>query len=263
MSGLEIMNASSIWTLAVIIIGAAVLYAVGLQLLTRWCFGVDLLSGNHEVAGFKFSVVGVAYAVLLALVVISIWDQNERAEDTVQAESERLYNLFRNSQNFSSETSRKMQDALIGYATEVRDKDWPAMRRGLRGSTTAADAYDRLSRTVGATKSRDLELLPSVTHAIDLMQEVADFRLQRLSHVGGHIRPASWAVLLLGAIITLGYCAFFATKHVAAQIVMTGGLAIIIGSTFFLMLILNYPFSGPHALSTAPLDDVIQRMQKR
>ena len=262
MSGLDLINAGSIWTLAFVVIGTAVLYAVGLQLLTRWRFGVDLLQVNHEVAGFKFAVVGVAYAVLLALVVISVWDDYERAERTVQAEAERFYNLYRNSYNFPEETGNKMREVLIDYATEVRDKDWPAMRKGLRGSESSADAYARLSSLIGKTRPNEFGLLPSVEHGIHLLQETADLRLERLSYVVGHVTPVSWAVLLLGGLVTLGYCAFFATKQVAAQIIMTGGLAVIVGSTFFLMLILNYPFAGPHAVTAEPIDIVIQRMQE-
>jgi hypothetical protein len=71
-SGLEILNALPVWALATIVIGLSVIFSVGLQLLARWYFGVDLIAANHEVAGFKYAVVGVAYAVLLAFVVISV-----------------------------------------------------------------------------------------------------------------------------------------------------------------------------------------------
>jgi hypothetical protein len=70
--GLEILNALPVWALATIIIGLSVIFSVGLQLLARWYFGVALIAANHEVAGFKYAVVGVAYAVLLAFVVISV-----------------------------------------------------------------------------------------------------------------------------------------------------------------------------------------------
>jgi hypothetical protein len=75
------------------------------------------------------------------------------------------------------------------------------------------------------------------------------------------VTSAIWGVLLLGAIVTLGYPAFFAAKDVAAQILMTGGLAIVIGAILFLTIDLNYPFSGPEGLTAKPIDDVIQRMQ--
>jgi hypothetical protein len=93
------------------------------------------------------------------------------------------------------------------------------------------------------------------------MQQIADYRLERLSDVGGHVTPAIWGVLLLGAIVTLGYPAFFAAKNIAAQILMTGGLAAIVGATLFLTISMNYPFSGSERLTHTPFDTVIQRMQ--
>jgi hypothetical protein len=88
---------------------------------------------------------------------------------------------------------------------------------------SAAEAFSRLSLAVGQAKSENLELLPSVNHAFNLMQQIGDFRLERLSAVGGQVTPVFWGVLLLGAVISLGHPAFFTTEHVAAQILMTGG----------------------------------------
>jgi len=261
-SGLDILNALPVWALAAIVIGVSVIFSVGLQLLARWYFGVDLLAANHEVAGFKYAVVGVAYAVLLAFVVISVWEEFETTQHAVHAEAERFYNLYRNSYNFPEATGKKMRDALMAYAVAVRDKDWPEMARGRRGSAAAAKAYTRLSYTIGQTKSEDIALQPSILHAIDLMQQTADLRLERLSDVGGHVTPVIWGVLLLGGIITLAYPAFFATTKVVPQVLMTAGLAMIIGATFFLVINLNYPFSGPEGVTAAPIDQVIQRMRQ-
>jgi hypothetical protein len=180
----------------------------------------------------------------------------------VHAEAERLYNVYRNSYNFPEDTGKKMRDALMAYAIAVRDKDWPEMERGRRGSDAAAQAYTRLSYTIGQTKSEDIALLPSILHAINLLQQTADLRLERLSDVGGHVTPVIWDVLILGGIITLAYPAFFATKQVVPQILMTAGLAMIVGATFFLVINLNYPFSGPEGVTAAPFDQVIQRMRK-
>ncbi len=262
MSGLEILNALPVWALAAIVVGVSVVFSVGLQLLARWTFGVDLLAENHEVAGFKYAVVGVAYAVLLAFVVVSVWNEFDGTKRAVDAEAERFYNLYRNSYNFPEATGQKMRDALMAYAIAVRDKDWPQMQRGRRGSAAAAKAYTRLSYTVGQTKSPDIALQPSVMHAINLMQQTADYRLERLSDVGGHVTPVIWGVLILGGLITLAYPAFFATTKVVPQILMTAGLAMIVGATFFLVINLNYPFSGPEGVTAAPIDQVIQRMRE-
>jgi hypothetical protein len=52
---------------------------------SRWCS--DLCprrrQGHNDVAGFIYAVVGVIYAVLLALMVIAVWEDYEKARDTV------------------------------------------------------------------------------------------------------------------------------------------------------------------------------------
>ena len=58
------------WLLALGIVALAEAYSIGLMLLCRKRWGTDRLALNNEVAGFKFAVVGVFYAVLLAFVVI-------------------------------------------------------------------------------------------------------------------------------------------------------------------------------------------------
>jgi zinc transporter ZupT len=259
-SRIEIINAIPVWALATIVVGVAVIFSVGLQLLARWRFGVDRLIVNHEVAGFKYAVVSVAYAVLLAFVVVGVWGEFVRTEHSVGAEAERFYNLHRNSYNFPEETGRKMRQALIAYAIAVRDDDWPMMERGLRGSKSASEAYTRLSLAVGQAKPENIGLLPSSTHAINLMQQIADLRLGRLADVGGPMTPTIWGVLLLGAIVTLAYPVFFATKDVAPQVLMTAGLAAVVGAILFLTINLNFPFTGPSRLTAKPIDNVIQRM---
>jgi Protein of unknown function (DUF4239) len=261
-SALQILNALPLWALAAVVIGLSVAFAVGLQLLVRWRYGVDVIVANHEVAGFKYAVVGVAYAVLLAFVVVGVWEEFEGTRRSVDAEAERYYNLYRTTYNFPGETGQKMRDALMDYAVAVRDDDWPEMEQGRHGSVAASKAYTRLSYTVGQTKSQDIALLPSILHAFDILKETADLRLERLSDVGGHVTPLIWGVLLLGGVITLAYPAFFATRNVLAQVLMTAGLAMIVGATLLLALNLNYPFSGPERVTSAAIDRVIERMRE-
>jgi hypothetical protein len=63
---IEMMEHVPLWLVGLIV---AEVYAVGLMLSTRAIYGVSRLAENNEVAGFKFAVVGVFYAVLFASVV--------------------------------------------------------------------------------------------------------------------------------------------------------------------------------------------------
>jgi len=60
-----------LWLVGLIVMIVAEAYSVGLMQLTRAVYGVSRLAANNEV-GFKFAVVGVFYAVLLAFVVVAV-----------------------------------------------------------------------------------------------------------------------------------------------------------------------------------------------
>jgi protein-S-isoprenylcysteine O-methyltransferase Ste14 len=45
---------------------------------------------HNDVAGFIYAVVGVIYAVLLALMVIAVWEEHEAAKATVREEANEL-----------------------------------------------------------------------------------------------------------------------------------------------------------------------------
>ncbi len=63
--------------------------AVGFQMVIRSSVGVERLELNNEVAGFMFAAIGVVYAVLLAFVVIAVWEKFSEGQTTGARESRR------------------------------------------------------------------------------------------------------------------------------------------------------------------------------
>ena len=75
------MHDTPLWVTGLILTVGAAVYGIGLTLFARWMYGVDRLKLNNEVAGFKFAVVGVFYAVMLAFVVIAVWEDFRKTEE--------------------------------------------------------------------------------------------------------------------------------------------------------------------------------------
>jgi uncharacterized membrane protein len=75
-------------------VGVAMVFAlVGLILVQRLVTSVQRQEHN-EVAGFIYAVLGVVYAVLLALVVIAGWEDHELARETTEREANALSDIF-------------------------------------------------------------------------------------------------------------------------------------------------------------------------
>ena len=62
---------------------------VGLVLVQR-LVPPDRREEHNDVAGFIYAVLGVAYAVLLAFMLISVWEDYESAQTNVESEAHEL-----------------------------------------------------------------------------------------------------------------------------------------------------------------------------
>src|ERR1051325_8683967 len=135
---LRALNAIPLWAVILGLLAVFELYSVGLMLLTRWEWGIDRLKLNNEVAGFKFSVLGVLYAVLLAFVVIAVWENYNATEGAIRNEAKAVGNLTQLSYAMPETQGLEIRRLLDAYVTEVQQSEWATMGHGLPSKTTAA-----------------------------------------------------------------------------------------------------------------------------
>src|SRR3974390_2016095 len=90
-----LLTSLPLWISAEVIVGGGTLLsALGPTLIRRYV-ALDRLTINNEIAGFKFATVGVLYAVLLAFVIIVVWEKFSDAEANVVREAGAAENLYR------------------------------------------------------------------------------------------------------------------------------------------------------------------------
>src|SRR5829696_2266665 len=121
-----------------LIVCGACLAAVGGLLVVQRLVPATVRMGYNDVAGFIYAVLGVIYAVLLALVVIATWEEFGRARVTVESEANALAEIFWLAHQLPEPEGRELQELCRSYAEEVVEKEWPLMEQGktpLMGST--------------------------------------------------------------------------------------------------------------------------------
>src|SRR4028118_1337023 len=74
---------------------------------------------HNDVAGFIYAVVGVIYAVLLALVVIAVWEEHEAAKATVREEANGLADVFWIAHSLPEMEGPRLQEQARSYAPAV------------------------------------------------------------------------------------------------------------------------------------------------
>jgi hypothetical protein len=253
------MHDAPLWvTASVLTVGAAV-YSIGLMLLTRVTFGVDRLSLNNEVAGFKFAVVGVFYAVLLAFVVIAVWEDFRKTEEAVRDEAKAAVDLHRITFALPIEGGAEIRKHLLDYVNDVREHEWKTMAVGEPSDVVIKD-LDQLSRAIFDVSPQNQQEAALYQEALRLLAVMTDNRTERLDSSDGSMPRLLWFVLIVGGLITLGYPAFFGSTNLAAQILMTAALAELVALALLLGLAFDYPFTGEVHISAFPFDQALRQM---
>src|SRR5215218_10129379 len=112
-----------------IVLMAVLVSLIGLVLVRRLA-PIDELAQHTDVAGYVYAVVGVIYAVVLALVVIAAWEEYRDAREAVADEASAVLNLARAANGWPAGDRDEVESALAAYARQVGDGEWPAMGRG-------------------------------------------------------------------------------------------------------------------------------------
>src|SRR5215475_13605220 len=141
----RIVNVVPLWLLILGVVAALEIFSVGLMLVSRRKWGADRLKLNNEVAGFKFSVIGVLYAVLLAFVVVAVWENYNATEAAIRNEAKAVGNMAQLSYALPDAQGQGMRRLLDAYVKEVQQLEWGTMAQGLP-SKEAADALAHLNQ---------------------------------------------------------------------------------------------------------------------
>src|SRR5829696_7273766 len=102
---------------------------VGLLLVQR-LVPPDLREEQNNVAGFIYAVLGVAYAVLLAFMLIAVWQDYKMAQTNVESEAHELAGVYFLASQLPEPQRTRLQDLVRTYARVVVEEEWPMMERG-------------------------------------------------------------------------------------------------------------------------------------
>ena len=102
-----------IWLAFCLVVVVTTIVAMGAPLLVRRLVGLERLVTNNEVAGFKFAVVGVIYAVLLGFAVIAVWEKFRDAEAAAGREASAVIAVHRLSGALSADVGKNVRHHVI------------------------------------------------------------------------------------------------------------------------------------------------------
>jgi uncharacterized membrane protein len=248
-----------------VIIAVVMIIAVGGLVLVQRLYSIESRKQHNDVAGFIYAVLGVAYAVLLGLMLIAVWEKWNAAEDITTDEANELAGIFWFAHTLPQPEGRHIQELVRSYAEVVVEEEWPLMAQG-KSSPEAWATLDELRATILGLNPPPAQQTGydqmRYNQMLEQLHSLGDARRERLLVAEQGLPVILWIVLILGGVITVGFTYLFGLQNTLVHVLMVAALALIISISLFTVSALDYPFQGDIRIHPAPYEQDLERFHK-
>lgn len=248
--------------LGLLIVVAASVLAGGTVILQQRFSPPQDREGYNEVAGSVFEIISVLYAIVLAFVLIAVWEQRSDARQVTYTESDALVDVYWAAKDMPAGAAGKLEDLCVDYANWVVDDEWPKMTDQSPVDDGGWKIIDAMRAEVDAglptTDETSLGLSEAAESAIADLSQARNDRLN--ANVEG-LTGVMWLVLVAGALLMFGILLLFGVPGRLAHVVVVVIAAAMVALLLFSVYELEYPFSRDIALGPDAFDLALERMK--
>ena len=252
----------------VLVVGGVCLASlIGFELVHR-LVPASARQQHNDVAGFIYAALGVIYAVLLALVVIAVWEEYELASETVEREANAAADIFWLADQLPEERGTHLQELVRSYAEDVVHREWPLMEEGRttlmtqeEGTPAGWSLIDDIRQEIQGFEARTKSEEQLYAEGLDQLDALSDARRMRLVASEEGIPGILWTVLIFGGIAAVGFTYLFGLESTWAHRLMVMILAAVIGLVLFTVGAMEYPFSGGARIGPGAFELILERFE--
>jgi hypothetical protein len=203
----------------------------------------------NEVNGFVFAIVGVLYAVVIAFVVMDVWDKISTAREQTYQESTALVELYWHAQYLPPAEGDAVRSLTRQYTTSVVEKDWPVMREGRMPDPNGWATLNRIRTTLESASSVEGAANEQAQAATAELQHVYEARQARLSTVDAGVPAVMWLVLLAGGLLSIVLTFMFGVPGRLGPVIIVVSFTAMVTMLLCTVYALQRPFDGAGGLT--------------
>ena len=246
-----LLNSVSTPLLGVLMVGVTT--AAALAVFSRVRHRLTDPPEDNDMTAGMLGIVGAVYGIVLAFVIVTVWQNFDHASDTTKNEAAALAQLTRDVRVLDDGDQARIDGAVASYVHAVTTDEWTTMRHG-RASPRAEVALDRLGTALEHTTPGGGSQPTWYEEAVHSFNEVVHSRHDRLE-AAQHQLPAAFHVLLFGgAALPIWLAMLLDVRRRAVHTAVVAVVAVLISYSLFLAVILDHPFSGSVSVSRSPFE---------
>lgn len=253
MTLLNLLPTWLIFCLAVLVVG--ILSITVTRFMRKIGFFVKFKDGT-TVTTF-FSIVATLESIVLAFIVVAVWQQFDSTDKVVSTEAVALTSLYRDTDWLQSEQKNIIKNAIVNYTKSVIDFDYPQMKYG-RLSLEGDRALQELFRAYETLEKETATRESILAQTLSQLNIVAQSRVYRLNQARSEVPTTLYVVLIIGGIFTISIGAIVPMEHWTLHTWLNVIYAITGALLLALAFVMDHPFSGDFSISTKVFEDALK-----
>jgi len=185
------------FVLGLMVIGSAVVFSILGLLIVRRFISHNQLRTHHDVADPILGALAAIYAVLIAFIVVTVWQGFDKSNANVQQEANYLADVYRDSEAFAPDFHQKVREVLREYRQAIVADEWKTMARG-EMSPKVEKLMKKLWAFHIAYEPRTATERSFFDESVRKLNLLRELRRQRLMDSRTGIEPLLWFVLIAG-----------------------------------------------------------------
>ena len=224
----------------------------GLVVTRRWAPSLHHANVSYnDIVGYYFGAITLLYGITLGLLMVGDWTTLTETQEKVDREASTLAAFYLNVSQYPEPHRGRLQNDLRRYTHEVIYVAWPEQQKGIipRGNVAiVADLANDLAAFEPA--SEEQKILHQETY--NRFNELVERRRSRLLGVTAGLSGALWALVYLGAVITIAVTWCFHLHNRRMHLWMTALISALLGLMIFLLSAMDHPYLGEISVSMQP-----------
>ncbi|MDP3642439.1 MAG: DUF4239 domain-containing protein [Bacteroidota bacterium] len=218
--------------------------------LFRRYINVNILRSHNEVTGFLFLAIASFYAFLLSFIVFMVWGQLNDTQGNVSKEGSSALGLYRDIKYYPDTIeSKQLMIVYLDFVYNVIDEEFPNMGH-MKPSRKTTESFNRVFYKMEHLNPKNQFQIQLVAEMFNHLNQLDTYRGLRSTTKENEIPFPLWFPIILGGIITLACAMLLDIEHTRMHVALNSLLGIFIGMLFFIIILLDHPYSG--SLSIKP-----------
>jgi hypothetical protein len=251
------------WLLFVLINALFVGFSVLLLYITRRCYHFQKRKGHNDVTASIFNKAGTVYGIILAFVVVILWQEYNKSMDLATKEGTEALELFQDLSLYPDQRQAAgALKSLVYFAQLVVKDEYPAMAT-LQTSPSTERALVQLRKELLQINPQNQQEQVLYAKLLRDLENLAKLRQARLADMESSLPGIFWGALLVGVVITMMFSIVFGAENSRYHSLLASMLAVILATTFFLIIELDYPFTGELSAKPASYIKMLQALEMK